>query len=99
MIIIRNFPFFNIVLLSNISDFHLISMIIFSNLVYCSGSEFEGSASGLSIPDSICTDRALSVISVKSLLSNPEKVASEISHMIGHNIGLEHDTAGMSDHT
>mgnify|MGYP001792642450 len=63
-------------------------------IVFCSGIEFEDGSSGLSIPDSICTDRALSVISVQSLLSNQEKLASTIAHMIGHNIGLEHDTQG-----
>lgn len=66
-----------------------------SHLSSCfSGKEFEGRSSGISIPDSICTDRAMSVISVKSILSNPEKLASTISHMIGHNIGLEHDIDG-----
>ncbi|XP_067948088.1 zinc metalloproteinase-disintegrin-like protein F1 isoform X2 [Watersipora subatra] len=54
-----------------------------------SGDNFDGM--GLAVPTSICTNRAVAVISAKQHIENPQRLASVIAHMIGHNIGLEHD--------
>ena len=62
--------------------------------IYCSGLEFVGNTPGLAIPDSICTDRAIAVISARDLINNVHRLATVISQMIGHNIGLQHDTHG-----
>lgn len=65
------------------------------NLIYelvdFSGLSFENSSIGMAIPSSVCTDRSMSVISTYKLLSNQERLAGVMAHMIGHNIGLEHD--------
>ncbi|XP_067936250.1 zinc metalloproteinase-disintegrin-like EoVMP2 [Watersipora subatra] len=55
------------------------------------GQLFEENSTGIAIPDSICTGRGISVVSSQSR-DNSRHLASVMSHMIGHSIGLLHDT-------
>jgi len=59
---------------------------------YDSGMRFEDNSIGLAIPDSICTDRAIAVISAET--SDITKLSSIVAHMVGHNLGLQHDSPG-----
>ena len=44
----------------------------------------------MAVPDSICTNRAVSVSEV-GLLVDPQQAASTMAHMIGHTLGLTHE--------
>lgn len=66
-------------------------------LLCSSGQLFEENSTGLAVPDSICTGRGVAVVSSQSK-DNVGHLASVVSHMIGHAIGLLHDTEGESNH-
>ena len=54
------------------------------------GRQFEANEVGMSIPDSICSSRAVSV-SQEASVFEPFITASTLAHMLGHNLGMEHD--------
>lgn len=59
-------------------------------LVFISGEPLQSGSLGMSIPDSVCTKRALGVSQIPSY-TEPQKLATVLSHMVGHNLGLKHD--------
>lgn len=67
-------------------------MSLFSIVSGQAVSDDSNSSSGLAIPDSVCTDRAVAVITTSAV--EVPQLASVVSHMIGHIIGLKHDAAG-----
>ncbi|XP_064647849.1 uncharacterized protein LOC135500353 [Lineus longissimus] len=46
---------------------------------------------GLAIPESICSERAIGITRVPSLYQ-PMEIAATLTHMIGHNLGMKHDS-------
>lgn len=52
--------------------------------------KFDANKLGISIPGSICTSRAVSV-SQEASVFEPFIAASAMAHMLGHNLGMEHD--------
>ncbi|KAJ8314071.1 hypothetical protein KUTeg_008632 [Tegillarca granosa] len=54
------------------------------------GTDLEDNSVGMAIPDSICTDRAISISKSPNILE-PQQLATILSHMIGHNLGIKHD--------
>lgn len=52
--------------------------------------QFEFNEIGMSIPDSICSSKAVSV-SQEANINEPFITASSMAHMLGHNLGMEHD--------
>lgn len=54
------------------------------------GRRFEMNEMGMSIPDSICSARAVSVAQ-ESGVFEPFVAAAAMAHMLGHNLGMEHD--------
>ncbi|XP_046342747.2 disintegrin and metalloproteinase domain-containing protein unc-71-like isoform X1 [Haliotis rufescens] len=57
---------------------------------FMTGIELEGNAVGIALPDSVCTDRAVG-ISKNPKPFEPQQAATILAHMIGHNLGIEHD--------
>lgn len=62
-------------------------------LVFISGEPLQSGSLGMSIPDSVCTERAVGVSQIPSY-TEPQKLATVLSHMVGHNLGLKHDEDG-----
>ncbi|XP_078321722.1 disintegrin and metalloproteinase domain-containing protein unc-71-like isoform X2 [Crassostrea virginica] len=54
------------------------------------GKDLQNNSLGMAIPDSVCTDRAVGISKIPSY-TEPQKLATVLSHMIGHNLGLKHD--------
>jgi hypothetical protein len=51
---------------------------------------FVGGEAGISIPETVCTARSIG-ISVDVNTYEPHLLAGTMAHMIGHNIGMDHD--------
>ncbi|XP_042884522.1 disintegrin and metalloproteinase domain-containing protein unc-71-like [Penaeus japonicus] len=68
----------------NLVDFHKDT----SHLI--TGEQFQGGESGMGVPNSICTSKAAG-ISVDLNVYEPHLVASTMTHMIGHNLYMNHD--------
>ncbi|CAH1789079.1 unnamed protein product [Owenia fusiformis] len=59
---------------------------------FVTGREFLGDDVGMAIPDSVCTDRAVAV-SQDSNIHEPQQLAGTLTHLIGHNLGIQDDDA------
>lgn len=59
----------------------------------CSASQFSDHSVGTAVPDSICTDRSVVVLSDDS--DHSMLTAEAMTHMVAHVLGVRHeDTAG-----
>ncbi|XP_014786167.1 disintegrin and metalloproteinase domain-containing protein unc-71 isoform X2 [Octopus bimaculoides] len=79
--------------LTNLLEFKRNNMpqVLNNTLVHLvTSQELDHKVSGMSIPDSLCTDRAVGV-SRSDRPFEPQQAASVLAHMIGHNLGIKHD--------
>ncbi|XP_069110917.1 disintegrin and metalloproteinase domain-containing protein unc-71-like isoform X2 [Argopecten irradians] len=60
------------------------------------GEDLEDNSIGMAIPDSVCTKRAVGISKMKNVFQ-PQQVATVLSHMIGHTLGIKHDEDGGCD--
>ncbi|XP_041367315.1 disintegrin and metalloproteinase domain-containing protein unc-71-like isoform X2 [Gigantopelta aegis] len=60
---------------------------------FMTGMDLENDSIGLAIPDSVCTDRAVGICKNPNTFEL-QQAATVLSHMIGHNLGIEHDEDG-----
>lgn len=74
----------------NIKRLHTIPKDVTHLITGGHSSKFAGGELGMSIPESICTPNAVS-ISQESNIFEPFVAASVMAHMLGHNLGMEHD--------
>ena len=56
-----------------------------------SARTFDHNEAGMAIPDSVCSQRAVSVSQDPDLF-DPQQGAVVAAHMIGHTLGMHHDT-------
>ena len=65
-------------------------MYIIFTFICFRGKTFSGSESGISVPDTVCSQKSVG-ISVDLNVYEPHLLAGSMAHMIGHNIGMSHD--------
>ena len=58
--------------------------------VCCSGVEFADDRLGLAVPDSICSDRSVGVVTSGDPWY-PSHAATGLAHMLAHTMGARHD--------
>ena len=59
-------------------------------ILYFSGVEFSDDRLGLAVPDSICSDRSVGVVTSGDH-RYPSHAATGLAHMLAHTMGARHD--------
>ncbi|XP_015607656.1 disintegrin and metalloproteinase domain-containing protein 19 [Cephus cinctus] len=78
--------------LQNFNDYSQRKMFQMSQdtIQLLTGENFKGDESGMAMPETLCTRRSVG-ISVDLNTYEPHLLAGTMAHMIGHNIGMNHD--------